>query len=365
MVMLAIFLSAALLFLYLGRAPAQNIASPFSEKLVERQKERVSFSQTEKLAESVGLQPQMTVLDIGAGSGQFAFAFSSHMKGQGRIFATDVENEKIQYIKRQIKNNHIKNIVPVLVRAKGVDPFYTRHRYDVIFMAHTRSYLNNRVDYYRTLRNQLAGNGVFVILAYKDCKDFSPADITDPLGCDAALGSLPPSSPFHNYYSGKKTIPTKPPGSINNAQGLQARLAEILNAMLNDLSFFPSFFDAQGKIAAEISLLPEEEQFLYWGLRFLKEDRILDDFNQPDLKAPKLYPRDIFLTRTINKVLIVQQFRRFLYNGKAPYLPGANLELEMGFDKQEMKQAGFRLKAEYDFIPFEALLIFEKLNSQH
>ncbi|MDD5281865.1 MAG: methyltransferase domain-containing protein [Candidatus Omnitrophica bacterium] len=353
----------AFLFLYFHTTLAQTgqeIASPFSSMLVERQKERVAFSSVKDLIDAIGLQPQMTVLDIGTGSGQFAFAFSNYMKGKGYIFATDIEKEKIEFIKRYIKNNNIKNIFPVLVRSKGVDPFYIKHQYDIIFLAHTKYYISNRVEYYQILRKQLTDNGIFVILGYKYCDNFSAIDITNPLGCDTILRSLPPSSPFHNYFYEEKTNPIKQSSSINN-NGTQTKLAKTLNAMLNDLSFFSQFFDAQGKINTDLTLLPEEKQFLYWVFRFLKEDQILDNYNRPKLTTSKSYLKHRFLIRTINKILIVQQFRQFLYNGRAPYLPGAKLELQMEPEKNEMKQAGFRLKAEYDFIPFEILLIFDKI----
>ena len=49
------------------------------------------------------IKPGMNILDIGAGTGFFTFRFAETLKGTGKVFATDVDPNMIEYIKDKMQ----------------------------------------------------------------------------------------------------------------------------------------------------------------------------------------------------------------------------------------------------------------------
>ena len=60
--------------------------------------------------------PGMTILDIGTGSGQYAWRFAERVTDSGHVFATDVNIDMVNYVKQEVYRRGLKNFLTALYR---------------------------------------------------------------------------------------------------------------------------------------------------------------------------------------------------------------------------------------------------------
>jgi len=132
-----------------------------------------------RILEALKIKPGMNILDLGAGAGFFTFRFAEALKGTGRVFATEIDPDMIEYIKGKMKQTQFKNIFPVLVKPEGVDHFYKEHTFDIVFLSETYQCLNNPEDYFRQLRPSLKDTGRLYIINPNNVIDFSENEFGD------------------------------------------------------------------------------------------------------------------------------------------------------------------------------------------
>jgi ubiquinone/menaquinone biosynthesis C-methylase UbiE len=343
-------------------------SSPLSPELIERQVRRAGIEQTEKLMDLLKIEPGMTVLDIGAGSGQYSYKFAERLKGTGKVFATDINAEMIKYLKQQAEVKNLANIFPVLVKPSGLDKFYTNNKFDLIFVAHTYHYLQDRTGYFRKLRGSLSGNGRLVILNRRNFAKFSPGDISDLSGLIKQLSSEKPDSPFFSCLRESTRRLLSEPLNDRTRISLEKAVVAEFNNMIND-RYFLSNFVSNGSISEEgVHFTAEERDFVNWAWRYLTaEDKVVDLKGVLDTGNRDVTPKHYSYVSSINTILIVQEFRKYLYGGKpAPYLPGGYGSLrENSGMQEELASAGYVLEDKYDFIPFELILVFKAAGTLH
>lgn len=331
-----------------------------SPDLIERQTKRAEESEMDQLMAALGIRKGMVVLDVGTGSGQYAYAFAEKLKSGGKVFATDVNPDMVHYVQAQSIKKGLKNLHPVLVKANGVDPFYSTNRYDVIFMAHTHFYIDHLEDYLRTMKAYLSPTGRFVILSGKHPVDFKAENITDLDGLLAAIAKEGPTSPFYAYFNWLKPQDYQMSLEPDNVMSLKVRLAGTFNAIQRDLNFFNHFLNEQGSgFKEDIGLTPQERKTLYARSIFLKESGRVDEHWHVKPESEAVHRVGTQAIYSINQTLIIQQFRMFLDNGKSPFLPGGRISPNTKNIDRVFVRAGYKLDKEYDFIPYEWLSVYK------
>lgn len=58
-------------------------------------------------------KPGTVVADIGAGDGRFSFAAVEHVGESGRVFATEIDKEKLRKLREEIKKRNLQNVAVV------------------------------------------------------------------------------------------------------------------------------------------------------------------------------------------------------------------------------------------------------------
>jgi ubiquinone/menaquinone biosynthesis C-methylase UbiE len=101
---------------YLGREIAQ-VMSFHGAQWLERP-ERVDEERPERLLAALELKPGMTVADIGAGTGYYAWRMAERVGANGTVYAVDIQPEMVKLLERQMSRRGAANVKAVL---GGVD----------------------------------------------------------------------------------------------------------------------------------------------------------------------------------------------------------------------------------------------------
>ncbi|MFC1837088.1 class I SAM-dependent methyltransferase [Thermodesulfobacteriota bacterium] len=309
--------------------------------------------------EVIKIKPGMTILDIGAGRGYGTYILAEKLAGTGKVFATDIREDIIDYLAFQADKRSLDNLQPVLVQEEGLDPFYRQQTYDLIFLNHIYYRIEDRRDYFRKLRDYLAEDGQLVVIMYKSVFLFHVHDFNDFKG---VLQGLAPSetkgNPFYDNLR-KSTQELLKKTQEEADEILKSALVEDFNRMLRNPRFFESFMQAKRYLHKTTVLSPSELDFVDWFLMILREDGILDK-NQEELT-----PKEMRRVMKLNTLFFVQQFRPYLYEG-SPHPLVYDDRSSKSLDRQvsrflvrdELEDAGYVLEKEYDELPYNTILFF-------
>jgi SAM-dependent methyltransferase len=325
----------------------------FMDGVAERFQERFDRSQIDRIINELPLEQGMTVVDIGTGTGLYAYVFAEHLDGTGKVYATDIDEGMIAWVEEEKERRGLKNLIPKKVSASGVDPFYTDHSFDVIFMSHVFFHLKDLGDYFKTLRKSLSKGGKLIIVQDRGFNYFKHDDITDIAGLRRALIASQIDDRFLSYFD---TITADSPASD---------VCDALNAVLRDSDFFRGFTEKNGAFDQTVAFTAEEKSFAQYVLGLLKRLDMRGELR----KDEKLYPNAVGVVKMMNKLLIIQHFRDFLYNGnQAPYLPGCQENIASGthYDTivRTLDVAGYYLERLDCSVPFVGYLVFMKKDEE-
>lgn len=70
--------------------------------------------EVDRIAAALGLEPGMTVADVGAGDGDFAVALARRVGAEGRLIATEVEEDLVRELRELAEEEGLENLVAVL-----------------------------------------------------------------------------------------------------------------------------------------------------------------------------------------------------------------------------------------------------------
>ena len=323
--------------------------------VVETQKQKLP--RFEKLHDLLGIKPGMLILDVGSGTGQQAYRLAERLHGTGRVYATDIEPRLVAYMADQAKKRGLTNLEPVLVKADGVDTFYSKHSYDLIIIYDVFAFIHRPADYFRKLRGYLAPGGrVAVVFEPGVSYDFAREDFSDWSGFLSAVERESADSPFGKALSPAiKTVLAEVPAGDEAAR---SRLVLLHINFLLVKTFFMRF-TTNLEFKPFVSFTPEEKPFASWLLHRLQLAGISEDRNRLELLG--IEGRDLDM---LNKLLFIQRYRHFLkFDGPYPY-DSSSVESRWYLDHDNVriafKAAGYGPGVKYDFVPFQRVWVFPK-----
>ncbi|MDX1902769.1 MAG: methyltransferase domain-containing protein [Thermonemataceae bacterium] len=146
-----------------GKANTYMNQSDF-DKLVQRfeNSERDSWQKPEKVLAFMGDMKEKTVVDIGAGTGYFAFRLASVAKN---IIAADVDERFSVYIQNKNKEKQFSNISTR--KAEYEKPPIQDAEADVVLMVNVYHHIEHRGVYFKELLEKLKSDGELVIIDFK------------------------------------------------------------------------------------------------------------------------------------------------------------------------------------------------------
>ena len=123
---------------------------------------RDQWQKPHEVIQALRLAPDATVADIGAGTGYFA-ARLAHMTPKGRVFAVDIEPDMVRYLSERAQREKVSNLQAVL--GKPDDPRLPE-KVDRVLLVDTYHHIDQRVAYFRRLRDSLKPGGEVAIIDF-------------------------------------------------------------------------------------------------------------------------------------------------------------------------------------------------------
>lgn len=126
---------------------------------------RELYSAREAVVAAAGLKEGDVVADIGAGTGLYTLLFAEAVGAKGHVYSVDIEPLFLDLINRRAEDMGLYNITAVLGRRNDIS--LPEQSVDVVFIADTYHYFENREDIMRTVRNALKPGGSLIIIDYE------------------------------------------------------------------------------------------------------------------------------------------------------------------------------------------------------
>lgn len=126
---------------------------------------RELYSAREAVVAAVGLKEGDWVADIGAGTGLYTLLFAEEVGSNGRVFAEDIEPLFLDLINRRVADTDFDNVTAVLGREADVT--LPREAIDVVFIADTYHYFEDREAIMRTIYDALKPGGSLILVEFE------------------------------------------------------------------------------------------------------------------------------------------------------------------------------------------------------
>lgn len=319
---------------------------------------RMFMLQPHRIVKLLDIKEGMTVIDIGAGSGIFTFPLADALNGTGEIFATDVDPNRIEYIRKKAERDNYKNIFPVLVSKKGVDPFYKKHEFDIIFLCDVYELIHHPEEYMRGLVPSLKkGSGRLYLVYFRQDSDFTEIEFDDFKKTLTILAEKGEGFPIFKKLREKNRDFMKNWTGAGIPPEVRTQIIEDFNSILMDRDLFYELLDyyvSTGEIPLPTlsSFIKQYDRRLsQWLVACLEKNKVFEaegDISAIDKKR----------LRRLNRILITNAFgnQRLYAISKAD----SPLYLEKECVISELKNTGYAFIRSYDFLPYHDVLEFKR-----
>lgn len=131
----------------------------FSNLFAER---RDSWLLPEKVMSVIGVKREMVIGVAGAGHGYFTFKMAKRVGPNGRIYANEINKNKLEYIKNRCKRDNVINVTTILGEVE--DPLFPIGKMDMVFMCYVFHDLKKPVEFLINIKKSLKPQATVVIL---------------------------------------------------------------------------------------------------------------------------------------------------------------------------------------------------------
>jgi cyclopropane fatty-acyl-phospholipid synthase-like methyltransferase len=124
---------------------------------------RDAWQMPDRVIAALGLKPGQSVADIGAGTGYFSVRLA-RTSAAPRVFAVDIEQSMVDYVRTRAKREGLSNIVGVKADA---DRSNLPEAVDVVLIVDTYHHIPNRAAYFTALKALMKPGAKLVIVDFK------------------------------------------------------------------------------------------------------------------------------------------------------------------------------------------------------
>ena len=127
-----------------------------------------------RLASLMQWKAGTVVADIGAGDGQYSFAAAARVGPTGRVYASEIDEKKLEELRAEVKQRNLSNVI--VVTSKEADTGLSAACCDAIFLRRVYHHLTKPAEFDAQIVASLKSGGRLAII------DFAPRPGLDPVG---------------------------------------------------------------------------------------------------------------------------------------------------------------------------------------
>jgi ubiquinone/menaquinone biosynthesis C-methylase UbiE len=128
----------------------------------------------QRLAVLMEWKPGTVVADIGAGDGQYSFAAVEHVGTSGRVFATEIDKQKIAVLKAEVKKRNLQSVS--VVESAEADTNLPEGCCDAIFLRRVYHHLTKPAEFNAKLVRSLKPGGRLAIIEFPPRPELEPVE---------------------------------------------------------------------------------------------------------------------------------------------------------------------------------------------
>lgn len=149
---------------YMGRRIAQTMHYLGADWLIREEREREERCSL-MLANS-GIQPGMTVCDMGCGNGYYSFRMAEMVGPKGVVYAVDIQPEMLNLLREEMEKRGVDNIVPILGSVHH--PRLPPRTVDVMLLADVYHEFSHPESMLQVMHDSLKPEGYAILLEYRE-----------------------------------------------------------------------------------------------------------------------------------------------------------------------------------------------------
>ena len=148
---------------YLGREIA-HVMGPGGIIWLERP-EREQEERPQLLLDALQIQPGQTVVDLGTGSGYYAFRMAQLVGASGRVFAVDIEERMLRFVSERAAKEGVTNVTTI--KSTASDPNLPPNSVDLVLLVDVYHELEFPYEMMSKVREALKPGGRVALVEYR------------------------------------------------------------------------------------------------------------------------------------------------------------------------------------------------------
>ncbi len=149
---------------YMGRQIAQTMHYTGAEWLIRDVREREE--RCSRVLANLGMEPGMTICDIGCGNGYYSLPLARFVGPQGRVLAVDIQPEMLAMLRDRAEKEGIENITPILSSLHN--PRLPDKSVDLILLVDVYHEFSHPEQMLAAMHRALKPEGRIVLLEYRE-----------------------------------------------------------------------------------------------------------------------------------------------------------------------------------------------------
>jgi ubiquinone/menaquinone biosynthesis C-methylase UbiE len=118
----------------------------------------------DQVMDAVGIEPGMIVAEFGAGKGRYAVQVAARVGAKGKVYAEDIDEGALEYVKTRCERDTISNIETIL--GTVTDPKLPPASCDFVYCINTYHHIEEPVTLLRSITPALKPAGRLVIIEH-------------------------------------------------------------------------------------------------------------------------------------------------------------------------------------------------------
>jgi ubiquinone/menaquinone biosynthesis C-methylase UbiE len=149
---------------YMGRLIAPAMSYLGADWLLRP--EREVEEEPERMLDALGIEPGMTVADVGAGVGYTSVRIARRVGPKGTVLATDIQPQMIRMLRQNIRRLKLESIIkPILCTPQ--DPKLPEGQVDLVIMVDVYHECSHPVETLQGIRKALKPGGRLVLVEFR------------------------------------------------------------------------------------------------------------------------------------------------------------------------------------------------------